>query len=76
MLESAAVDELDKWWDLLGELAQLRKEFFWPLAGELQVEGIRAKIDLIVPHQLTAGANVNPLECFVIIPEGKDALAN
>jgi len=58
-----------------GLLAQDREQLFGLLAGYLEVQGVRAEIDLVVPDQFAGRADPDLREDGIIVPAGEDAFA-
>lgn len=56
---------------------QVGKNFFRPFSGNLHVEGIGTKIDIVTPRNGTPfGINMDFLKIFLLLPEGKYPLAD
>ncbi len=58
-----------------GKVIQLWVDFFWLLAGELQVKGIRAEVEIARPLGVTDFGETDLLENARFQPGSEDAFA-
>lgn len=55
--------------------SQCRKQVFRLFAGYLQIDGVRAQVDLIAPGELVARADVNGAKLAGVVPKREHTLA-